>query len=184
MVFGRVIRGYEETIKRIADVPTDDRDRPAVPVLISHCGELELRKPPAPVKRASEQTASEPESNSEVERSRKHSRRRRSDSADGDRKRKKSRKDKTHKSSKNKHQEEVPEPAGPRKETEEEYDARLEREENERIAERKRRELAALHERLKQQDSHNASANGGIRYKGRGQMKFVDPESTHYRREH
>ena len=44
MVFGRVIRGYEDVIPKIMDVPTDEKDRPKVPIVISNCGELELRK--------------------------------------------------------------------------------------------------------------------------------------------
>lgn len=46
MVFGRVIRGYEEVVEKIAQVPTDDKDRPSVPVAITHCGELVLRQAP------------------------------------------------------------------------------------------------------------------------------------------
>ena len=46
MVFGRVIRGYEDVIPKIMDVPTDEKDRPKVPIVISNCGELELRKKP------------------------------------------------------------------------------------------------------------------------------------------
>ena len=46
MVFGRVIRGYEDVIPKIVDVPTDEKDRPKVPIVISNCGELELRKKP------------------------------------------------------------------------------------------------------------------------------------------
>jgi len=46
VVFGRVIRGYEDVIPKIMDVPTDEKDRPKVPIVISNCGELELRKKP------------------------------------------------------------------------------------------------------------------------------------------
>lgn len=42
VVFGRVIRGYE-VVERIAEVPTDEKDRPRLPVVISNCGELMLR---------------------------------------------------------------------------------------------------------------------------------------------
>ena len=42
VVFGRVIRGYE-VVERIADVPTDEKDRPRAPVVISNSGELMLR---------------------------------------------------------------------------------------------------------------------------------------------
>lgn len=41
-MFGRVIRGYE-VAERIADVPTDEKDRPRAPVVISNSGELMLR---------------------------------------------------------------------------------------------------------------------------------------------
>jgi peptidyl-prolyl isomerase G (cyclophilin G) len=43
VVFGRVASGYEEVIKKIADVHVDHKDRPTVPVVIVNCGELELR---------------------------------------------------------------------------------------------------------------------------------------------
>ena len=42
-IFGRVVAG-EDTLQRIASVPTDKRDRPNVLILISGCGELERRK--------------------------------------------------------------------------------------------------------------------------------------------
>jgi hypothetical protein len=43
-----VIRGFEDVVSKIAEVATDEKDRPAVPVTIYNCGELELRKKPAP----------------------------------------------------------------------------------------------------------------------------------------
>ncbi|KAF8224147.1 hypothetical protein L208DRAFT_498161 [Tricholoma matsutake] len=45
VVFGKVIKGYE-VIKQVAEVLVDEKDRPLTPVVISNCGELELRKPP------------------------------------------------------------------------------------------------------------------------------------------
>jgi len=53
---------------------------------------------------------------------------------------------------------------GERKETEEEYDARLEREENERIAAEKQRRLEALKGRH-QRDLEKPTQNG-VRFKG------------------
>jgi peptidyl-prolyl isomerase G (cyclophilin G) len=47
-------------------------------------------------------------------------------------------------------------------ETEEEYDARLEREERERMAEAKRREL----ERIQQTHEHTYAGHGSVRFKG------------------
>jgi peptidyl-prolyl isomerase G (cyclophilin G) len=46
VVFGKVIRGYDDVVKRISEVPVDAKDRPKIPVAISNCGELELRKKP------------------------------------------------------------------------------------------------------------------------------------------
>lgn len=54
---------------------------------------------------------------------------------------------------------------GERKETEEEYDARLEREENERIAVEKRMRLEALKDRY-QRDLEKPPQNG-VRFKGK-----------------
>lgn len=79
------------------------------------------------------------------------------------------------------------------KETEEEYDARLEREERERIESAKRREL----ERMTRLADRSLTNEGGVRFKGlslhvppehrftstigRGRMKFIDPELHHRR---
>ena len=54
------------------------------------------------------------------------------------------------------------EPVGERKETEEEYDARLEREEKERLAAARKLEL----ERLSRQREEEASSTNGVRFKG------------------
>ncbi|KAL6307491.1 cyclophilin-like domain-containing protein [Sparassis latifolia] len=43
VVFGRAIRGYDDVVAKIADVPVEEKDRPTVPVTISNCGELMLR---------------------------------------------------------------------------------------------------------------------------------------------
>jgi cyclophilin family peptidyl-prolyl cis-trans isomerase len=48
VVFGKVIRGFDDVVRKIAQVATDEKDRPAVPVIIFNCGELELRKKSAP----------------------------------------------------------------------------------------------------------------------------------------
>jgi peptidyl-prolyl isomerase G (cyclophilin G) len=47
-IFGRLVSG-QETLQRMASVEVDDDDKPKVPVVISHCGELERRskRPPA-----------------------------------------------------------------------------------------------------------------------------------------
>ncbi|KAG6333329.1 hypothetical protein ID866_5762 [Astraeus odoratus] len=48
VVFGRVIKGYEEVVKKLAEVPADEKDRPRVPIVIVNCGELELRRTARP----------------------------------------------------------------------------------------------------------------------------------------
>jgi peptidyl-prolyl isomerase G (cyclophilin G) len=57
-------------------------------------------------------------------------------------------------------------------ETEEEYDTRLEREENERHQAERRRELARIRKRYESA----AQSMDGVRFKGRGRMKYIDPE--------
>ncbi|KAG0708116.1 cyclophilin-like domain-containing protein [Suillus ampliporus] len=175
VVFGRVIRGYDEVVKKFAAVPVDEKDRPQHPIVIVNCGELELkRKAEAPQ-----------ESNAEIPSRRRHSSRSRSQSSDRDRTpQKKKSKRRKHESNeggntddevRKQDDEKVP---NPRQETEEEYDARLEREEQERLEEAKRREL----ERIKRKyESTPPAAEGGVRFKGRGRMKFIDPELHHRR---
>ena len=41
VVFGQVTEGME-VLKQIAKVPTDERDRPRIPVQVFDCGELDL----------------------------------------------------------------------------------------------------------------------------------------------
>jgi hypothetical protein len=48
VVFGKVIRGFDDVVPKIAQVSTDEKDRPVVPVIVYNCGELELRKKAAP----------------------------------------------------------------------------------------------------------------------------------------
>lgn len=136
-------------------------------------------------------SASETESVSDKEekRRKKKSHRRRRDSrsrspgngSDTERKLKKSKRDKPKKSHKSKLDNNAVDDIAPRKETEEEYDARLEREENERLAEEKLRELARAAEKLARQAPNQG--DGGVVYKGRGRMKYIDPESKYYRRD-
>ncbi|KAF9108746.1 hypothetical protein BGX27_008246 [Mortierella sp. AM989] len=46
VVFGRVVKGYD-VVEKIENTPTDERnDRPLSTVMISNCGELELKIPP------------------------------------------------------------------------------------------------------------------------------------------
>lgn len=174
VVFGRVIRGYDEVIKNLAVVPVDEKDRPQHPIVIVNCGELELKR----------KVEASQESNVEIPSRRGHSSRSRSRSSDRDRITQKKKKSK-----RRKHERKVDaksddegrkndDEKAPRQETEEEYDARLEREEQERLEEAKRKEL----ERIKRKyESTPPASEGGVRFKGRGRMKFIDPELHHRR---
>ncbi|KAK0235734.1 cyclophilin-like domain-containing protein [Armillaria nabsnona] len=165
VVFGKVIRGYDDVVKKIVDVPVDAKDRPTTPVTITSCGELELRKK-QPSKR--DRSISEEQEN-EDHRKRSHQRSPSTESEPSRRRRKASkRKKRTSEDTKK-------DETTPLQETEEEYDARLEREENERIAEQRRKEL----ERIKRQREAELESKDGVRFKGRGRMKFIDPESTY-----
>ncbi|KAH9011902.1 cyclophilin-like domain-containing protein [Lactarius pseudohatsudake] len=189
VVFGKVIRGFDDVVRKVAQVATDEKDRPAVPVIIFNCGELELRKKHAPPPKELSVSASESEdaSDGEGEKGRKrHKRRHHPPSSGGegeeDDKRHKRRHKRKHRQDKERSLSkpapiEESEPSGERKETEEEYDARLEREENERLEAERKREL----ERLKRQHEQETPSANGVRFKGRGRMKFVDPE-LHRRR--
>jgi len=164
VVFGKVIKGYEEVVKKIAEVPVDAKDRPKAPVVIENCGELELRKKHGGP-RATESK-----------------KRRRANSKDDEASQRDERQSKRrHKKLKRKSTRSLSPPikserkdmGGGFLETEEEYDARLEREENERRDAERRNEL----ERIKTRYVDEAQpAEGGIRFKGRGRMKFVDPD--------
>ncbi|KAJ6448926.1 cyclophilin-like domain-containing protein [Mycena sanguinolenta] len=162
VVFGKVIRGYDEVVAKLAEVPVDEKSRPLSTVSISNCGELELRKAAKPAKRAS------PVSDSEQEETRRQKKARRSESAEADRADRKKKK-----KSKRSKEEEPAKPAAPREETEEEYDARLEREELERIEAQRKKDLERLKERYEKEAQ---TTSGGVRLKGRGRMMFVDPE--------
>ncbi|KAI0059199.1 hypothetical protein BV25DRAFT_1993727 [Artomyces pyxidatus] len=173
-VFGKVIRGYNDVIEKIAAVPVDDKDRPTVPVTVANCGELELRKPA----NAPQATAQISNGESEGEKDRhRHKRRSRSADSEDDRKHRKKHKQKKHKHRskervKSANRSDPDEDKGEKKETEEEYDARLEREENERLEATRRQEL----ERIAKLAQKEVEATNGVRFKGRGRMKYVDPE--------
>lgn len=163
VVFGRVLKGYEDVVKKLAEVPVDEKYRPKLPIVIVKCGELELR-------------GADRSSGVELKQSERSSKRRkaRSESSGSERDRRSQRKKSKRRTSEsivgNVQQNEVE----AHKETEEEYDARLEREERQRIEVAKRRELERLEQEL------NSRKDGGVRFKGRGRMKFIDPE-LHYR---
>jgi len=176
VVFGRVIRGYDEVVKKLTVIPVDEKDRPQHPIVIVNCGELELKR--------KDEATGKKESSAEAPSGRRRDSRSRSRSPDRERRPHKKKKSKRQKLDSDRDpnadiearkdiDDEVP-----RQETEEEYDARLEREERERLEEAKRREL----ERIKRKyESTPPATEGGVRFKGRGRMKFVDPELHHRR---
>jgi len=51
-VFGKVVAGMPH-IHAIGKLATDDKDKPISPVIITHCGELELRRPAVPTRSVS-----------------------------------------------------------------------------------------------------------------------------------
>ncbi|KAF5375610.1 hypothetical protein D9757_008540 [Collybiopsis confluens] len=171
VVFGRVLRGYDDVLNKIAQLPVDNKDRPLNSVLIQNCGELELRKQPPPAKREAEE-----EKEKEEEKETRKPRRSRSPSSDHS---DSSVKPHQRKKSKRKHKRESNDKAvkANNGETEEEYDARLEREEKERIEAERKRELERLKIKYEESESH---VKDGVRFKGRGRMKFMDPD-VHFR---
>ncbi|KAJ3808835.1 cyclophilin-like domain-containing protein [Lentinula aff. lateritia] len=175
VVFGRVLRGYDDVVQKIAEVPVDGSHRPLSPVVIHNCGELELKKPPVP-----SESEPEPLKEEKPRKSRRRSRHSRSISRSSDSKSDSSNKRHRRKKSKRKHRNDKNEDSTEKKEaelnfrgeTEEEYDARLEREENERLAADRRIQL----ERMKEQYDAEFETQKGVRFKGRGRMKYIDPD--------
>ncbi|KAJ1307429.1 hypothetical protein OPQ81_001531 [Rhizoctonia solani] len=182
VVFGRVVSGLD-IVKQISEMPVDEKSRPLKPVVITSCGELELRKAPPKHRDPTPESRSASPADSDSDHERAHRRksrhRSRSASPEGTRskhkKHKSKRKDKERKRDKESKDREMDDKE-PRKETEEEYDARLEREENERIAARRKAELEERKRTLEREREKTYEATG-IRYKGRGQMKYRGPDS-------
>ncbi|KAF8510949.1 cyclophilin-like domain-containing protein [Hysterangium stoloniferum] len=171
-VFGRILKGFDEVVQKLAAIPTDEKDRPSRPVVIVSCGELERRKPPVARRPSPSPSVAVSESGSEERppkrKRRKHQRDESGSEEDKGRARKSRHKKKSKK--KDKGTPSPPEvPGVPRQETEEEYDARLEREENERIEAARKVELARLRDRLareKEERERAARESGAINYKG------------------
>ncbi|TFK70284.1 hypothetical protein BDN72DRAFT_795403 [Pluteus cervinus] len=161
VVFGKVLKGYKEVVEKIVDVPVDEKDRPTVPVVVTNCGELELRRPALT------------DAPTLVPNSQKHRKRSTSPALDTDQRRSK-KKHRKHRNTSPPPEEETPKTG----ETEEEYDARLEREEKERIEHFKKMELEKLKKAYKDAAPATVSGPGGVRFKGRGRMKFIDPETS------
>ncbi|WWC58184.1 uncharacterized protein I303_100720 [Kwoniella dejecticola CBS 10117] len=186
VVFGKVVFGLEH-IEAIGKLSTDDRDRPLTPVVISHCGELELRRPPPQQARSPSVSSSRSRSASPDRRrkSKSRSKSRRDDSdeddsddsegRDRDRRRSKKKKDRRDRERKEKDRKKT---RKPREETEEELDARLEREEKELLEKQRLERLEAMKKQI-EQERQKIKDDGGVVYKGRGAMRYLDPETTH-----
>lgn len=172
-----------EVVKQISEMPVDEKARPLKPVVIVSCGELELRKAPPKPREPSEsayicrlewctyvvlapESRSASPSSDEREKS-KSKRRARSKSPNPDKKKSKKRKSKRRDDSDSERERAKDKERGgePRKETEEEYDARLEREEKERNEARRRAELEEKR-RVLERERERAAQTGGVRYKG------------------
>ncbi|THH28240.1 hypothetical protein EUX98_g5954 [Antrodiella citrinella] len=181
VVFGRVIRGYDEVVGKISEVETDEKDRPLIPISIVNCGELVLKAKVEKQEEAKVKESADESANSDHEKSKKRRHRHRSRSPaseaseEEDRTRHKKHRSKKSKSKRSKDKVRSVSPSTEAKEgeeeTEEQYDARLEREENERIEAARRKEL----ERIKR-NADNIVSKDGVRFKGRGRMTYIDPE--------
>ncbi|KAG9099976.1 hypothetical protein FRC06_004651 [Ceratobasidium sp. 370] len=165
VVFGRVVSGLD-IVKQISKFPVDEKSRPLKPVVIASCGELELRKAPpkprepTPESRSASATPSDDsDDDHRRSRSKKHKSKRRSSHSPSRSKSKK------HKPRRDEEDDglERKDFGGPQKETEEEYDARLEREENERNEAKKRAELEEKRRRI---EKKNQRGSDGVLYKG------------------
>ncbi|KAI9635795.1 cyclophilin-like domain-containing protein [Dioszegia hungarica] len=192
VVFGRVVNGLNH-ILTLGKLPTDSRDRPISPVLITHCGELELRRPAAPpvapIPAARESRPRSPDSQSSRSRSPSPRRRRRYSASSGSaaseedektrrrrekkekKERKRERKEAKRAKRKGGHDGEVVRREG-EEETEAELDARLEREEKERL-EKQRLER----EQRQEEEARRIKENGGIVRKGKSIRYSRGPSS-------
>lgn len=163
-------------IEEIGKLPTDERDRPLSPVVISRAGELELRQPARPAPSLS------PDSDSEEEyRRRKAEKRARKEKEREDRRRDK----KDRKRSRSDMKDFKRDSRSP-SETLSELDARLEREEKERLEVERLEQLAKLKDEMNA-ERQAVKNSGGVVYKGklavqsvlttgRGMMRYRDPE--------
>jgi peptidyl-prolyl isomerase G (cyclophilin G) len=174
VVFGKVIKGFADVVCKIAEVPVDGKDRPTVSVIITNCGELELRTRKQIDTMEDKNKRSRSLSDSDVRDGSTMRSRRSPTDLDRPRPHKKTKHKKDTDRSR-RHDKDMTADKDPVPETEEEYDSRLEREEVERHEAGKRQQL----ERIKWLHGDNLQNKDGVRFKGRGRMKFVDPEIRH-----
>ena len=182
VVFGKVIRGFE-VVKAIEKVETNEKDTPKIPIVITHCGELQLRQQPLPPpppslegptkKRGASESAGSESEDDQRERKRRKKEKKEKRRRDKEEKRMRQRRRDHGSASRSRSR------SGSRSrsvdgddvqlgvvgdrglnETEEEYDARLEREEKARVELQKK----TLLQRMK--DEAQIDPKTGIRYKG------------------
>lgn len=166
-VFGRVIHGMEH-IDKIGKLETDSKDRPLLKVVISHCGELELRKAPPARRPATPLSDSASASDSEAEerrrreaKARKREKRDRKDrNGETSEERRERRARKKERSGRSKKEDE--------EETIEELDARLEREEKARLEIEAAEKLEAA-----KKERERLKAEGGVVYKGKHSDQYL-----------
>lgn len=178
VVFGKVIRGFD-VVKAIEKVETNEKDAPTTLIVITHCGELQLRQQPPPPtaeegatkkRGASESAGSESESDRREHKKRKKEKKekrrrekeekRRTRHPGNDRSPSRSRSGSRSKSVDRDDEQPGAVADSITHETEQEYDARLEREERERAELQKK----TLLQRMK--DEAQIDPKTGIRYKG------------------
>ncbi|WOO77844.1 Peptidyl-prolyl cis-trans isomerase D [Vanrija pseudolonga] len=174
VVFGRVVSGMEH-IRAIGKLETDGRDRPHSPVIVSHAGELELRKPA--VTRPRTPSVSSDSEDEEERRRRKERRERKEREREERREERRKRKEKDGRDrDRSRSPQRRRDSRSPRKETLDELDARLEREEKERLEAARRDKLSEIKTQIATERAA-VRESGGVVYKGRGAMRYRDPES-------
>jgi len=173
VVFGKVVKGMEViNVKEATKV--DSKDAPLKKVEIANCGELEFKGPPAtaaaaasvaiPEKRSRSVSESSNESSEDDEERRERKRRRKEEKREAKRMRKEEKRRLKHASRSESPTRAQVDPSDPLVvETEEEYDARLEREEKQRLEERRKEAEKRLKEEMK---AGKLDERTGIRYKG------------------
>lgn len=189
VVFGKVVKGME-VIRMIEETKVDTKDNPLKKVEIVNCGELEFRGPagtsaPASVsaeKRSRSESRSESSHSSksdseDEEERRERKKRRKEEKREAKRIKKEEKKKKKRADSPNTTPRQVDfDPSNPYgMETEEEYDARLEREENERREARRREDEQRRKEEMK---AGKLDERTGIRYKGTSLVHYIPPSKT------
>jgi peptidyl-prolyl isomerase G (cyclophilin G) len=188
VVFGKVIRGLD-VVKAIEKVETNEKDTPIIPIMITHCGELQLRQQPPPPTaeegNTKKRSASESPGSESEEDQREHKRRKKEKKEKRKKEKEEKRRTRYRSGSRSKsvdRDDEQPDAiaGGITHETEEEYDARLEREEKERGELQK----MTLLQRMK--DEAQIDPKTGIRYKGAfftsvGESRMTCTDSAHDR---